>query len=171
MAVLAEQGHLAEMMIAVLNDPPPGPGARTCGNSSPGRAARRSVGVGEQEVGYRQVVDAAGPVTGKRVQGDYVLGVVVGDGFQGRVFAATCLGRRGDRGGDLDVDGVLLAPGDEVDLGRSDLPDGDVVAAAAQLEPDDVLQHSGQPPVGVAEQRVHDAVVTEIVLLVGSEQC
>ena len=51
-----------------------------------------SVGVGEQEVGDRQVVDAAGSVTGERVQGEDVLGVVVGDRFQRRVFAATCLG-------------------------------------------------------------------------------
>jgi len=96
--------------------------------------------------------------------------VVVSDGFEGRVFAATSLGRGGDRGGDLDVDSVLLAPGGEVDLGGSDLPYRDVVTAAAKLEPDDVLQHPWQSPVGVTEQRMDDAVVAEIVLFIGREQ-
>jgi hypothetical protein len=77
------------------------------------------------------MVNAAGIVSSERAQGDHVLGMVVSDGFERRIFAATGLGRSCDRGGDLDVDGVLLAPGGEADLGGSDLPYRDVVTAAA----------------------------------------
>src|SRR5215475_6289907 len=92
----------------------------SAGAGPSGLPVRRSVGVGEQEVGDRQVVDAAAAVTGERVQGEHVLGVVVGDGFQGCVFAPASLRRGGDRGSNLDVDGVLLTPGNEVDLGGPD---------------------------------------------------
>jgi hypothetical protein len=77
------------------------------GPATPCSPSLTSVGVKEQEVGNLEVVDAAAPVTRKGVQAEHVLRVVVGDGFQGRVFTPSRLGRGSDGGGDLDVDRVV----------------------------------------------------------------
>jgi len=145
------------------------PGPRSVASGQ--RLARpRLQSLEQQEVGDAQVVDAAGAVAGGGVEGDDVLRVVVGDGLERCVLTAPGVLRGRDGRGDLHVDGLLLAAGHEIDLGRPDPADRDVVAAAAQLEPDDVLEHPRQPVVGVTEEGVHDPVVADVVLLVSGQQ-
>ena len=102
------------------------------------------------------------------VQGDYILGEVVPDGVVDPELPIDRL-RGGQQVGDLDIELLVPLFADEVDLLVAGLADGNGVAPAQQLQIDDVLQDQVDVPHIAAVDGLPDAVVSDVVFLVGGE--
>ena len=102
------------------------------------------------------------------VQGDHIFGEVVPDAVVDPELPVDGL-RGGQQVGDLDIE--LLSPlfADEVDLLVPGLAHGDIVAPAQQLQIHDVLQDQVDIPHITAVDCLPDAVVGDVVFLVGGE--
>ena len=102
------------------------------------------------------------------VQGDHILGEIVPDAVVDPEFPVDGL-RGGQQVGDLDIE--LLAPlfADEVDLLVPGLAHGDIVAPAQQLQIHDVLQDQVDVLYIAAVDGFPDAVVGDVVFLIGGE--
>ena len=102
------------------------------------------------------------------VQGHHILGEVVPDGVVDPELPVDGL-QGGQQVGDLDIE--LLPPlfTDEVDLLVPGLAHGDGVAPAQQLQIDDVLQDQVDVPHIASVDSLPDAVVSDVVFLVGGE--
>ena len=102
------------------------------------------------------------------VQGDHVLGEVVPDAVVDPEFPVNSF-RGGQQVGDLDIE--LLSPlfTDKVDFLVPGLADGDGVAPAQQLQIHDVLQNQVDVAHIAAVDGLPDAVVGDVVLLVGGQ--
>ena len=102
------------------------------------------------------------------VQGDHILGEVVPDAVVDPELPVDRL-RGGQQVGDLDIE--LLAPlfTDKVDFLVPGLADGDGVAPAQQLQIHDILQNQVDVAHIAAVDGLPDAVVGDIVFLIGGE--
>lgn len=102
------------------------------------------------------------------IQGHHILGEVVPDAVVDPELPINRF-RGGQQVGDLDIE--LLAPffADEIDLLVPGLADGDGVSPAQQLQIDDVFQNQIDVPHIAAVDRLPDAVVSDVVFLVGGE--
>ena len=102
------------------------------------------------------------------VQGHHVLGEIIPDGLVDPELPVNRL-RGGQQVGDLDIELLASLFADEVDLLVSGLAHGNGVAPAQQLQIDDVLQNQVDIPHITAVDCLPDAVVSDVVFLVGGE--
>ena len=102
------------------------------------------------------------------VQGDHILGEVVPDGVVDPEFSVDRL-QGSQQVGDLDVELLVPLFADEVDLPILGLTDGDGVAPAQQFQIHDVLQDQVDVLYIAAVDGFPDAVVGDVVFLIGGE--
>ena len=102
------------------------------------------------------------------VQGDHILGEVVPDTVVDPEFPVDGLWG-GQKVGDLDIEFLASLFADEVDLLVTGFADSDGVAPAQQLQIHDVLQNQVDVTHIAAVDGRPDAVVGDVVLLVGGE--
>ena len=108
------------------------------------------------------------PAEVQLVKGDDVFGEVVGDGRIDAEFPADGLFRR-QKISHLYIDLLPSFFADKIHLQIAGLPDGDGVAPPQHLQTDNILQNQVDVPHIAAENRLPDAVVGDVVLLVGRE--